>query len=320
MNKTFTFLVLAITLTFFTASSTFSQVVSSTDTTVLPPPPPIHQPINYNSGFDVIIKRSGEIIYGLVKEVGLQLIKYQRTDIPDGPIYTIPRFEVYAISYRNQVKEYLNPADDPALMRPPVRYNSNRPYSNRPYNYNLNQRFLLQQGAVRIGLGFIRGFTKVKNANEYSSSAGFPVVIIGYDALYRSPIRLGVQLAFGSHKFSKQEYSEYDSTQSNVTLKENVFTLHLYGKYNLLTTASAFQPYAIIGLGITSSNVKSDYAINFVDNADKVILVKSGARSVGLGILARIGTDYAINNQLRIFGDIGAGPSLINIGVSVNVQ
>ncbi len=35
-------------------------------------------------------------------------ISYQRTDIPDGPIYTIPRNEVYVISYRNQVKDYIN--------------------------------------------------------------------------------------------------------------------------------------------------------------------------------------------------------------------
>ena len=45
-----------------------------------------------------------------VKEVDDFIVKYKRTDIPDGPIYTIARREIYAISYRNQVKEFFNPS------------------------------------------------------------------------------------------------------------------------------------------------------------------------------------------------------------------
>jgi hypothetical protein len=56
--------------------------------------------------FDVIIKNNGDIIYGKVTEV--TLVKYKRTDIPDGPLYQLLRSEVYAISYRNQLKEILN--------------------------------------------------------------------------------------------------------------------------------------------------------------------------------------------------------------------
>ncbi len=49
------------------------------------------QPIKQNAGFDVIVKLNGDLVYGLVKEVGPVYISYQRTDIPDGPIYKIPR-------------------------------------------------------------------------------------------------------------------------------------------------------------------------------------------------------------------------------------
>jgi hypothetical protein len=40
--------------------------------------------------------------------VTFELVKYKRTDIPDGPLYQLLRSEVYAISYRNQLKEILN--------------------------------------------------------------------------------------------------------------------------------------------------------------------------------------------------------------------
>jgi hypothetical protein len=39
--------------------------------------------------------------------VTFELVKYKRTDIPDGPLYQLLRSEVY-ISYRNQLKEILN--------------------------------------------------------------------------------------------------------------------------------------------------------------------------------------------------------------------
>lgn len=281
--------------------------VTVTDTTKPPP-------VIYNNGFDVIIKKNGDIIYGLVKEVGLQLIKYQRTDVPDGPIYTIPRIEVYAISYRNQVKDILAPVNVPVdgmvIARPPGYW---------PH-YRNDRRSFFQDGVAHLGIGFFRSYTKVKDANDYSSSGGMPVISIGYDVFYRNQVRLGAQLAFGTHQFSRQEYSDYDSAQTDVHLKENIFTLHVYAKYVIASRSSAFQPYIIGGLGINSSNIHSEYAINFINEPDKVVLVNSGSRSVGLGILARIGTDYYLNNKLSVFVDAGIGPSILNIGISAHVD
>lgn len=294
-----------------------AQVVQSSDT--LPGPARdtvVKYKIIYNADFDVIIRRNGDIIYGLVKEVGLELIKYQRTDIPNGPIYTIPKFEVYAISYRNQVRDIINPVTDPALIRQPG-YGAYQTPDGR--YYNPRSSFLSRNGSVALGVGFIRGFTKVKNAGNYSSS-GSPVVNIAYDALYRGPVRLGAQLAFGSHKFSGQEYNTYDSTQSAVSIKENFFSLHAYARYSLLSRTSAFQPYALLGLGLNIANIRTDQEVNFLNRADKVLLVSSGARAVGVGILARIGTDYYLNDKFRVFGDVGAGPYILNIGVAAQVN
>ena len=95
----FLFFVLPL-LVCFSINTVYGQI----DSARVEPPRPIQQ----NAGFDVIVKLNGDLVYGLVKEVGPYYISYQRTDIPDGPIYKIPRDEVYVISYRNQVKDYIN--------------------------------------------------------------------------------------------------------------------------------------------------------------------------------------------------------------------
>ena len=305
----------------------YAQQTPPQPTDTLPP-----LPKTYNAGFDVIITYEGKIIYGLVKEVGPLLIKYQRTDIPDGPVYTIPKSEVYAISYRNQVKEYMNVPDgevipgspNPNPNRNPNRnpnpningYNNNPYYNglNNPYNNGYYKRpFVLTQGNVRIGVGFFRGYTKVDNANQYSSSVNFPPIVIAYDGLFRNQVRLGVQVGFGSHKFSKQDYNNYDSVQNNVSLKENIFSLMVYGKYSSTTSYANFRPYVIGGIGINSSNVHNETQVRFLNNASQTLLVTSGSRSVGLGILARIGTDYYLNQKLGVFADIGTGVALLQL-------
>ncbi len=293
-----------------------AQVYGQSDTVTMPaPPPPPPQPIQYNAGFDVIIKTNGDIVYGLVTEVAPYLIFYKRTDIPDGPIYSIPRNEVYAISYRNQVKDYIQPfADNGALQTP---YNRDlKRYPNIDYNKN----DFFKNGNVIIGLGFLRSFSKVKNANDYSSSGISPVLSLGYEVYFKNNVKLGALIGFGSHKFSNQQYSDYDSTLNDISLKENIFGLYVYGKYFFLSSSSRLQPYITAGLGIATSHVTSENRISFTDDNSKVILVKSGARSAGINIMARIGAEYYISKQLQAFVDAGSGLSIINLGVSVSVK
>lgn len=316
MKYNFTCLYLPLFFSLFTVQQTYGQVTFPSDTT---------KQVIINAGFDVIIKKNGDILYGLVKEVDEQLIKYQRTDIPNGPIYTIRRNEVYAISYRNQVKDFLDSVKDTvktvkdtvvihdtvgAYRAPPAR-------PGKPQN--LRRSFSFRNGDVRLGLGFIRSYTGVKQASEYSSSGTFPIISIAYDAPYRDQIRIGFQLAFGPHKFSKQEYSNYDSAQTNVLLRENIFALHAYGKYSFLNYISAFQPYVIGGIGINTSRINAEHDIKFINSTNSAVLVKSGTNSVSIGVMARIGAEYRLNNNLRVFGDVGIGASILSFGISANV-
>ncbi len=306
-----------------------TNAIAQTDTVKMPLPP---MTVAHNAGFDVIIKRNGDILYGLVKEVGQTLIAYQRTDIPDGPIYTIPRNEVYAISYRNQVVDYI----EPGVAVPPLIYH-NGGYPHIDYKKNI----LLNNSSAHIGIGFIRSFSKIQDANNYSSSGGAPVVSLGYDVSlstrrrnnlnpydtvnYKTDnktknIKIGLMIGFGSHKLSRDDISLYDSTTNNVSLKESIFGLYAYGKYSLLNSTSRIQPYITLGLGIATSHITTVNRISFINDASKELLVKSGARGVSLNLMARVGAEYYFSNQLQAFIDAGSGLSILNLGISLSVK
>jgi len=122
-----------------------------------------------HAGFDVIILKNGDLIYGLVKEVGIQFIKYQRTDIPDGPEYVLVRSDVYAISYRNQVKDILLPGEShfTPVIKDAIAGVSAALNDSLLVKKNDKWSFF-RQSNVLFGIGFIRGFSKVDHANDYS--------------------------------------------------------------------------------------------------------------------------------------------------------
>ena len=302
----------------------------------------------HNAGFDVIIKRNGDFVYGLVQEVGPLVIRYKRTDIPDGPIYLLDRREIYAISYRNQTKEVLNPLDGAMMPRQPLpgtvypdpnrypdldgyrypeghRYPAGDPrlWPHDPALYppdHRNRFSLTRMSMVRLGLGFFRGFTKVKNANDYASSFTFPTLHLAYEVLLQQNLRVGVQAAFGNHKFSRQEYNDYDSLQSNTTLRERIFTLHAYGRYTVGDVYARLQPYVMGGVGLQTSFVRSDQQIKFLEQNSPVLQVKSGSRAVGIGLLVRAGAEYYLNPQIRVFADAGTGPAILQLGIGTYLQ
>lgn len=57
---------------------------------------------------DLIILKNGEEIQSIVKEVGVDLIKYQKFDNPSGPLYNIEKSKVFMIKYQNGSKDIFN--------------------------------------------------------------------------------------------------------------------------------------------------------------------------------------------------------------------
>ncbi len=57
---------------------------------------------------DVMIFRNGDEVNVKVTEVSLTEVKYKRGDVPDGPVYTVLKNDVFMIKYPNGVKEVFN--------------------------------------------------------------------------------------------------------------------------------------------------------------------------------------------------------------------
>ena len=59
-------------------------------------------------GQDYIYKKDHAIIKAKILEIGLENIKYKRTELPDGPTYIIRKNEVYKIRYSNGIEDIID--------------------------------------------------------------------------------------------------------------------------------------------------------------------------------------------------------------------
>ncbi len=270
---------------------------------------PGENPVN---SFDVIILNNGEIIHGKVVEVGIERIRYQRTDIPDGPVYEIFRSEVFAISYRNQIKEYFSPHDE-GVFHP----DAGKPgeLTQTPEHIPEEEKVWyagIQDGELRIGLGAIRNHSRIQEVEDYRSEASFP----GFYATYVFPalingLDVGVSAGVASFNYSDSRVSEYDRLITDREIRESLFSIAAVGKYSI--GMDFLSPYVLGGLGYTNSNVRSDGSVTFTDT-DRSVTVQGGARSGSPIMLIRAGTDIRITNEISGYVDIGTGFALIQLG------
>lgn len=256
------------------------------------------------AAFDVMVMNNGDIIYGKVVEVNMHLIRYKRTDIPDGPIYELFKSEVYAISYRNQLTEYLIPQENmfhEGQAKPSVRD-----------SLALGLwRSSAQAGEVRIGVGIVRNYSRVKEVDEYQSEFSFPSIHISYLFPVNSNIDVGLAMGYAGFKYSDKSFSEYDQLQTDRTIRETLFSVALIGKYGF--DLKLFRPYVLAGISFTNSNVRTEGTVTFTDD-ERSILVQGGARSGSFGIPLRGGVDIRIVESFNAFIEAGTGLTMLQVG------
>lgn len=81
---------------------------------------------------DVIIKNDKTEIKAKVIELTDELIKYRKSTMLDGPLYSIKKEEVFMIVYKDGTKEYIE-VKKATVVQPPVVY---APTPVQTYNYN----------------------------------------------------------------------------------------------------------------------------------------------------------------------------------------
>ncbi len=272
-----------------------------------------------SADFDVIILKNADIIYGKVMEVTPEWIKYKRTDIPDGPIYTIARSEVYAISYRNQKKEIINPIDGfgssqkPVLPIDTVKLIEEMP----PQDFNYSYTPYSDRQTVRFGLGALRGIGRPDGAEDLRADNFIPSIFLSYSVSYTEQMDLGLQAAIGSFKYVGDDFSEYDQANSEIEINQTVFSFTAFSKYTF--SSGSLRPYLWGGLSLNFSSINSQTDFYELDGGAR-FRVNGGGQTFGIGIQARLGVDYDLNEQLGLYIDAGTGLSVIQGGISFKIN
>lgn len=178
--------------------------------------------------FDVIVRQDGTIVTGKILEVGLFSIKYQRLDMPDGPVMEIPRNVVYAITYRNQLTEYLMPVDSAVFYKP-----ADQERESNPKTWDERWYANLDSGRLNIGIGLIRSFSMINNVESLSNKGGSIGYFVGYSFPVRRNIEVGFIAGLASFRYRENRVSEYDQFQIIRNIKENIFNITVTGIYRL---------------------------------------------------------------------------------------
>jgi hypothetical protein len=110
---------------------------------------------------DLIVLRSAEEVKGKVVEITTDLIKYKRCDMPDGPVYSVRKSEVFMIKYANGSKEIINPegnkgvpaADQKTTTETPAAHKKMHPYAIASFVISIALLVSLMGEGIFVALG-----------------------------------------------------------------------------------------------------------------------------------------------------------------------
>ncbi len=86
---------------------------------------------------DIITLKTGETINGKVSEVGVNEIRYYKSDNPDGPVYVTNKFDVAQVVYANGSKDLFTTQATKSVKQTRAYTRDGRRNFYRPYVYPL---------------------------------------------------------------------------------------------------------------------------------------------------------------------------------------
>ena len=261
---------------------------------------------------DVIIQVDGVIIYGKVIELNSDNIRYKKNDMPDGPVITMPRKLIYAVSYSNNTFQIVTPVfgkKTSALTAFDQNTGISKTESDSSRN---NLKYNLAHGSIKLAMGFSREFTTLKGVDQFSKEASAPSVFAAYQFQFNRILKTGVSVGYAAFNYDYNYFSDYDQIGISQQIKESIISLGFYARYDLMQ--GFVKPYLIGGFNINYSTVNMDGEIYFKDE-QKYVATQSGIQGFKSGFVFRGGLDLNISKSFGVYSDIGTGISLVQLGV-----
>lgn len=265
---------------------------------------------------DIIIRVDGDIIYGKVLEVSQENVKYRISDIKNGPVITLPRNLVYAISYSNNSTQIISPTFGKSKVEQ-TPFDQQKPDNETSEEeQGTNWKDNMAHGTVKIGMGFSREYTSFAGVEDFNKVASAPSLVAAYQFRYNKYLITGANLGYASFKYDYNKFSDYDQIDISQDINELIVTLGVYGRYNIMN--GFIKPYLLLGLNINYVYATIDGDIFFREEL-KHITTSSVARGFKTDIVGRAGLDILFGKKFGVYSDIGTGTSLLQVGAAFNL-
>lgn len=141
------------------------------------------------SAQDIIIKKNGEEITAKVMEIGTSEIKYKKPGNAEGPLYAIPRSDVFMIKYADGSKDVINDMNAPKEKG--------------------ETRVFKSYVAINVGVGIPAGTFGSSNPDDSKSGYGMTGMDFGMSASLplASFLRVGFKAGRNSNPFDKSNFT-----------------------------------------------------------------------------------------------------------------
>ena len=245
------------------------------------------------------------LLQGIVTEVTEEFIRYQTIDMREkGPVFTLPANKVYAINYASGVTQIITP-----------RLNGRRVASVGKSGPDTTFHYLasnFSHGVLRTGFGFIKSYSSWENTDDFETNNVTPGLNIGYHFQVSRLLQAGFNLGFAQYEYSREINSDYDQVYIKRQINESLWALGFFARYDL--TQTFVRPYILGGVNLVFNdvNVVSDISSNTSIKSVRSEVPQSG---FNFGLIVRGGVDLRLSNRFGIYGDIGSGLQLIQLGV-----
>ncbi len=259
---------------------------------------------------DIIVKTNGNMLQCEIVEVNDSAVVYHA--LPKDTTrknLIVPRNEVYAISYRNGVAMVLTPE----LMGKKADISPGSECAGwEKFKENLGN------GSINVGVGFVSFYSPVKNTDSYKDEQVMPSVFAGYTFSIKGKLKAGAHIGVGGNELTKSGESEYDQLKVSSTVEEGFFLLGLFARYDIID--GPIKPFIKGGLDFIGVNMITTSEAISLDGKTASLKTVVHQRSIKPGLILRAGLDLYFGNKFGIYGDVGTGLSLVQVGVLFNLE
>jgi len=259
---------------------------------------------------DVIIKTNGNMLQCKIAEVNDSLIRY-RSDPKDtsNKYLDISKDQVYAIAYGNGPSMVITPV---LMGKKAGIYPEAGCAGWDKFKQNLGS------GSINVGVGFINFYSPIKHADTFEDEQLMPSVFAGYTFRIKGKLKAGAHLGFGGNKLSKYGVSEYDQLAISNEIEEHFYNLGLYCRYDFVD--GVIKPFIKGGIDFFGVNMTTTSTVESLDGKMASLNTVVHQRSIKPGLILRAGLDLYFGGKFGIYGDVGTGLSLVQVGFIFNLE